>query len=76
MPELECLLREGLLLVQAESEWRRAGDGRGAGAEAGAGRRAALDAAVVPERARGIGEGRIKRLSDGPAWVAVRRDER
>ncbi len=29
--------------------------GRGAGAEAGAGRRAAQDAAVVPERTRGIG---------------------
>ncbi len=44
--------------------------GRGAGAEAGAGRRAAQDAAVVPERTRGIG------AADEPASVAMRHSER
>jgi hypothetical protein len=67
----DCRRPKGLRLAQAESEgrWRAvdAGGGRGAGAgralgggrwagaETGAGRRAARDAAVVPERAMGPG---------------------
>ncbi len=47
-----------------------AGAGRGAGAEAAAGRRAARDAAVALERTRGIG------AANEPALVAMRRSER
>ncbi len=57
----ECCRREGLRLAQAKSEGRwwavgvGAGGERWAGAEAGAGQRAARDAAVVSETTRGIG---------------------
>jgi hypothetical protein len=71
----ECSRPEDLLLAQAESEgrWRAvsvgAWAGRGAGAEAEAGRWAARDAAVAPERTRGIG------AADDPALVAMRCSE-
>jgi hypothetical protein len=71
----KCSRPEDLLLAQAESEgrWRAvsvgAGAGHGAGTEAGAGRRAARDAAVALERTRGIG------AADEPALVAMRHSE-
>ncbi len=83
----ECQRLEGLRLVQAESKWQKGvswlwasrlaqDGGRGAGVEAGAGRLAARDAAVVLDSARDIGEGRINRWADKPACVSVRRSER
>jgi hypothetical protein len=46
--------------------WGGRGGGRGSSVLA------ARDTAVVPERVRGIGEGRINRSADGPAWVEIR----
>ncbi len=71
----KCSRPEDLLLAHAESEgrWRAvsvgAGAWCGAGAEVGAGRRAARDAAVILERTRGIG------AADEPALVAMRNSE-
>jgi hypothetical protein len=67
----ECRRPEGLLLAQTESEgrWRAvcvgAGGERGAGPEVGAGQWAARDAAIVSERTRGIGAGRLSCLGGG-----------
>ncbi len=65
--ELECRRPEGLRLAQAESEgrWRSVGVGAGGERVAGAGQRAARDAAVVSERTRGIGAGRRTCLGGG-----------
>jgi hypothetical protein len=79
----ECCRPEGLCLTQAESEgrWREVGVGTGASAgralrrARGSGRRAARDAAVVSERTREIGAGRVG-PEDEPAKVAVRHSDR
>ncbi len=66
----ECRRPKGLRLAQAESERAvSVGTGGRAGTEAGAGRRATRDAAVVPERTRDIG------AADEPALVAMRHSE-
>jgi hypothetical protein len=56
---------EGRWRAVGAGAWGGGGGGGGAGAEAGAGQRAARDKAVVPERARGIGAGRLTCLGGG-----------